>query len=93
MWKGGKLLCYKRAASLSFYNSTQQKTYDNTTIMKTCALDKTFEVTTLPELDCPISDFSNTSFGTTQTTLSLDLVNSLNFVSQSHYPIADFKLT
>ncbi len=41
MWKGGKLLCYKRASSLNFYNSTLTKTKDNI-IMKNCAIDKNF---------------------------------------------------
>lgn len=92
MWKGGKLLCYKRASSLNFYNSTLEKTEDNI-VMKACASEKNYEVNTLPDLDCPVSDISNASFGTTQSSLTLDTLNSLHIVSQSNYPIADFKLT
>ena len=64
MWKGGKLLCYKRAASLNFYNSTLEKIQEVT--MKTCSEGKQFEVKTLPEINCPITDLSNVSFGSTQ---------------------------
>ena len=64
MWKGGKLLCYKRAASLNFYNSTLKKIEEVN--LKTCSEGKPYEVNTLPEINCPISDLSNSSFGTTQ---------------------------
>ena len=92
MWKGGKLLCYKRAQSLNFYNSTLESTPDGTEL-KTCASGQDYQVKTLPQLDCPVSDISNASFSSTQETLGLDTNNSLYFISQIGYPIADFKLT
>ncbi len=36
MWKGGKLICLKRAESLSFYDSLLQKT-DSGSLMKKCS--------------------------------------------------------
>jgi hypothetical protein len=43
MWKGGKLLCYKRIKSLNFYNSTLATTPDGSnTPMKKCAINKSY---------------------------------------------------
>ena len=70
MWKGGKLLCYKRVDSLNFYNSTLKSTQGVT--MKTCAENQTYQASTLPQIACPISVISNTSLSSsTQTTLNL----------------------
>lgn len=95
MWKGSKLLCYKRVDSLNFYNSTLTATPEGVT-MKTCALNASYQVQTLPNISCPASVIANTSVGTsTQTTLILDATNTskLFYESQQNYPIADFKLT
>jgi hypothetical protein len=92
MWKGGKLLCYKRASSLNFYNSTLDVTPDGTELVH-CAEDRQYQVNTLPNVSCPINDISNRSFGNSQTTLNLDTEHSLYYVSGQGYPIADFKLT
>lgn len=76
MWKGGKLLCYKRVSSLSFYNSTLDRTPSGTA-MKSCATGKNFETRALPQLACPVSVMSNSSIGSsTQSRLSLDASNS-----------------
>ena len=47
----------------------------------------------LPEIDCPITMISNSSVGSTQTTLAMDDESSLNFIAEVGYPIAAFKLT
>lgn len=71
MWKGTKLLCYKRIDSLNFYNSTLLQTKSGTTL-KSCASsnNKKYKIQTLPQLSCPITTISNTSYSTpTQTKL------------------------
>lgn len=76
MWKGGKLICYKRAEFLTFYNSILNETTDGT-VLKVCGEDTDYEVKTLPEIDCPISSISNTSISNTQTILELNAAESL----------------
>ena len=66
MWKGGKLLCLKRANSLTFYDSTRSK-LDDGTAMKKCSNNKTYQVYTLPNMNCPISQTSNNSLASTAT--------------------------
>lgn len=47
MWKGNKLLCYKRVNSLTFYNSTLDK-LEGVGAMKSCGLNQSYLVKTLP---------------------------------------------
>ena len=63
--------------------------------MTECANNTAYEVSTLPGVPCPITAFSNNTVGGSQTTLTLDSTNNavLNFINQTTYPIADFKLT
>ena len=95
MWKGSKLLCYKRVTSLSFYNSTLTTTPSGTTL-KTCAPNLSYQVSTLPNISCPSTTISNSTLSSsTQTTLTLSstLNQKLFYESQLNYPIAAFKIT
>lgn len=64
-------------------------------MMKECASGLKYQVNTLSNLDCPVSNIANTSIDSTQKNLQLDSANSMfiNFVSRKAYPIADFKLS
>ena len=76
MWKGKKLLCYKRVKSFSFYNSSSSITSEGTQTIS-CATNQTYEVKGLPGVTCPETAISNSSIGTsTQVKLSLDTTNS-----------------
>lgn len=92
MWKGGKLLCYKRTESLSFYNSTLEK-LDDGTVFNKCGEGTDSEVSMLPGVDCPVTLINNSTLGPSSTELILDDENSLFFESEVGYPIADFKLS
>ena len=82
---------------MTFYESvvTEAPMGGTSPNMTTCAASNAYEVTTLPGVPCPVSAFSNNSVGGSQTTLSLDATNNynLNFINQTGYPIAAFKLT
>ena len=97
MWKSNSLLCYKRASSMTFYESvmTQAPSGGTSATMSTCAVNATYQVSTLPGVPCPVTAFSNSSVGTSQTTLTLDSTTNtvLNFINQTSYPIAALKLT
>jgi len=60
--------------------------------MTVCAYNKSYEVHTLPNVSCPVSQSSNTSLSAAATSLLLDSTHNLdfNFISQTNYPIADF---
>ncbi len=64
------------------------------TLMKVCSFNKSYEVTVLPNISCPISQISNSSLTASETVLDLDSSNrqALNYVNQNGYPIADFKV-
>lgn len=97
MWKGSSLLCYKRADSMTFYNSVIKNAPPggSSSNMTSCGDNQTYQVYTLPGVECPITAVSNTTVGTSQVTLTLDSThgNILNFINKTNYPIADFKLT
>jgi hypothetical protein len=97
MWKASSLLCYKRAKSMTFYESvgTQAPVGGTSSLMSTCSVNQTYQVSTLPGVPCPITAFSKNSVGTSQSTLTLDSTSNalLNFINQTGYPIAAFKLT
>jgi hypothetical protein len=97
MWKGESLLCYKRANSMNFYNSimTTAPAGGSSASMTACGVNQTYEVNTLPGVECPITAISSSSVGTAQTTMTLDSKNGakLNFINKTNYPIAAFKLT
>ena len=82
---------------MSFYESVMTKAPSGgtATTMSTCAFNTTYQVSTLPGVPCPISAFSKNTVGSSQTTLTLDSNTNavLNFINQSSYPIAAFKLT
>ena len=82
---------------MSFYESvlTQAPTGGSAATMSTCAVNTTYQVSILPGVPCPITSFSNQTVGSSQTTLTLDSFKNyvLNFINQTNYPIADFKLT
>ena len=63
--------------------------------MKICSFNKTYQVHTLQNITCPISQASNTSLTASATVLMLDTANNqkLYYLSQNGYPIADFKVT
>lgn len=54
-----------------------------------------YQVNTLSNLECPVTNVANASIDSTQKTLTLDSTKSifLNFASRRDYPIADFKLS
>lgn len=91
MWKGGKLICQKRATALNFYQSITTD-LQNGTNMTVCAVNQSYQVNTLPNVSCPITQASNNSLTASQTSLLLDPINLLyfNYVSQNGYPIVDF---
>ena len=97
MWKGTSLLCFKRANNINFYHSAMTKAPSGGTSssMAACSVDKDYQVYTLPGVSCPVSGLSNTSLGSSQSTLTLESDNNyvMNFISESGYPIADIKLT
>ena len=82
---------------MSFYQSVVAEAPAGGTAptMTPCAVNNTYEVNTLPGVPCPVTAFSNNTVGASQTTLTLDSSTGsvLNFIDQSGYPIADFKLT
>lgn len=89
-WKGGKLLCAKRIASLTFYNST----YPAGT--QSCSSGQPYQVQTYLNVSCPVSVASNQSTGTIgETVLLLNSTSndSIFYQKQTGYPIADFKLS
>ena len=63
--------------------------------MTTCASGNNYQVSTLPDVPCPVTAFSNNTVGGSQTTLTMDSTTNaaLNFINQTGYPIAAFKLT
>lgn len=63
--------------------------------MTACSLNTTYQVYTLPGVNCPLTAISNASLGSSATSLPLDTTNgyNLNFVAQTGYPIANIKLT
>lgn len=97
MWKGGKLICLKRAVSMNFYTSTVTTAPSglSTLNMTPCAFNTSYQVYTIPGVNCPVTTISNTSLGSAQTSLLLDSTNNLsfNYLSQNGYPIAAVKLT
>jgi hypothetical protein len=82
---------------MTFYESvvTQAPSGGTSSTMSTCASNTSYQVSTLPGVPCPISAFSNSTVGTSQATLTLDSNTNavLNFINQTSYPIAAFKLT
>ncbi len=82
---------------MTFYNSVIKDAPPggSSSNMTSCADNQTYQVYTLPGVECPITAVSNTTVGTSQVTLTLDSThgNILNFINKTNYPIADFKLT
>ena len=97
MWKGSSLLCYKRANNINFYHSTMTEAPVGGTSpsMTARAAGESYQVYTLPGVSCPVSTISNTSIGSSQSTLTLDTSNNyvINFQAESAYPVADIKLS
>jgi hypothetical protein len=97
MWKGSQLICFKRAQSMTFYNSilSAAPSGGSSSNMTACSSSKPYQVYTYPGVTCPITAVSNGSLGGSQTTMTLDAINNynINFNTQTGYPIADFKLT
>jgi hypothetical protein len=97
MWKGGSLICEKRAKSMNFYNSiiTTAPSGGSSPTMTVCAFNQTYQSYTLPGVSCPITAASNSSLGVNQTQLILDDegIYQFNFAKETGYPIAAFKLT
>lgn len=97
MWKGGKLICLKRAVSMNFYTSTVTTAPSGLSTLNTstCAFNTSYQVYTIPGVNCPVTAMSNSSLGSAQTSLLLDTANNKNFnyLSQNGYPIAAVKLT
>jgi len=82
---------------MNFYNSilTTAPTGGSSATMTTCSNNQIYQVYTLPGVACPITAVSNSTLGGSQTTMILDEVHNynLNFIAQTGYPIANFKLT
>jgi hypothetical protein len=74
MWKGKQLICYKRAKSMTFYNSvlTTAPLGGTAPTMTACASGQNYQAYTLPGVTCPITAVSNASLGSTQTSMVLD---------------------
>lgn len=96
MWKGNKLLCYKRVDSLTFYNSSLDQ-LEGVGSMKSCGLGQDYLVKTLPELNCPVTQIGNKTklnvfnYGK----IELDSLNNHNLYNyfEDGYPVVDFKLS
>lgn len=82
---------------MNFYNSvnTTAPTGGTSSNMSVCALNQSYQVYTLPGVSCPITAAANSSLGSSQTTLNLDtnFGYNFNFINQTGYPIAGFKIT
>lgn len=82
---------------MNFYSSTMTSAPSGGTsaFMTTCAANSTYQVQTLPGVNCPLTAVSNSSLGSSATKLTLDSTNNyfLNFVAETGYPIANIKLT
>lgn len=82
---------------MNFYNSimTTAPAGGTSPNMAACAQNSTYQVYTLPGVNCPITAVSNNSLGSSSTSLPLDDHSNyfLNFVGQTGYPIANIKLT
>jgi hypothetical protein len=82
---------------MNFYNSilTTAPSGGTSSNMSLCAGNQTFQVYTLPGVACPITAASNSSLGSSQTTLNIDSIlnYNFNFINQTGYPIAAFKTT
>jgi hypothetical protein len=82
---------------MNFYNSilTTAPTGGTSSNMSVCSSSQPYQVYTLPGVTCPVTIVSNASVGGSQTILTLDSVNAytMNYNTQTGYPIADFKLT
>lgn len=80
---------------MNFYNSVNATapTGGSSSNMTTCAYNQSYQVYTLPGVSCPVTGASNSSLGSSQTTLNLDskFGYNLNFINQAGYPIAGFK--
>ena len=97
MWKGASLLCYKRAKSMTFYDSvkTDAPSGGSSSTMDICSSGEVYQVSTLPGVACPVTGLSNATVGSGQTSLSFSdsSQSTLNFINRTGYPIAGFKLT
>lgn len=82
---------------MNFYNSimADAPAGGSSPTMTVCALNETYQVHTLPGVECPVTAFSSASLGSSQTQLTLDSTSGavLNFINRTNYPIAGFKLT